>query len=133
VPKRNLFLVHLNGAAAMAIQPDGKIVVVGEGSSGSFASWDFAVVRYNPDGSLDSSFGGTGIVITQLGSDADSASSVAIQADGKIVVAGIHQNCFCNEYSFALVRYNPNGTLDTSFNGTGIVITSVAASETLRR
>ena len=53
----------------MAIQSDGKIVVVGEGATPPFGNynWDFAVVRYNPDGSLDSSFGGTGIVITPVG------------------------------------------------------------------
>ena len=101
---------HLNTVGGMAIQPDGKIVVVGDGTLGH--NWDFAVVRYSPDGSLDSSFGGTGIVITQLDTILyEGASSVAIQADGKIVVAGTRW----------IVRYNPNGSLDTSFNGTGIV------------
>ena len=80
--------------------------------------WDFAVVRYNPDGSLDTSFGGTGIVGTPVGTGYDVATSVAIQADGKIVVAG---------NGFAVVRYNTDGTLDTSFNGTGKVITSVGS------
>src|SRR6185436_3588641 len=55
---------HLNTAWAMAIQSDGKIVVVGDGTLGF--NWDFAVVRYNPDASLDSSFGVAGIVITQV-------------------------------------------------------------------
>jgi len=118
---------QLDYALGMAIQSDGKIVVVGEGSLGTF-NWDFAVVRYNTDGSLDSSFGGTGIVITQLSIDYDGASSVAIQADGKIVVAGSRYNCFCIDSSFAVVRYNPNGSLDTTFNGTGKVITSVNSS-----
>ena len=106
---------QLYQAWAMAIQPDGKIVVVGEGirNPPSVLNWDFAVVRYNPDGSLDTSFGGTGIVVTQLSVNFDGATSVAIQADGKIVVAG-------GRY---VVRYNPNGSLDTSFNGTGIVTT----------
>ncbi len=61
-------------ARGMAIQSDGKIVVVGEGSLGTF-NWDFAVVRYNTNGSLDSSFGGSGIVITQLTVNYDGASS----------------------------------------------------------
>jgi uncharacterized delta-60 repeat protein len=103
---------HLNTAWAMAIQSDGKIVVVGDGTLGF--NWDFAVVRYNPDGSLDASFGVAGIVITQVDPiNHEVAQSVAIQADGKIVVAG----------SRYVVRYNPNGSLDTSFNGTGIVVT----------
>lgn len=119
---------RFKSAAAMAIQPDGKIIVVGEGKSYFGApNWDFGVVRYNTDGSLDTIFNGTGKVVTQVGGgNFAGAASVAIQADGKIVVAGIRYNCFCSDYSFALVRYNPNGTLDTSFNGTGIVITSVA-------
>src|SRR2546427_807683 len=113
---------NLYAALAMAIQPDGKIVVVGEGFTSPSDSWDFAVVRYNPDGSLDNSFGG-GIVNTPIGNSQDHANSVAIQADRKIVVAGSSGNLL-NSY-FVIVRYNPNGSLDTSFNGTGNVITSV--------
>jgi len=118
-------------AVGMAIQPDGKIVVVGDGTLG-VTTWDFAVVRYNPDGSLDTSFGGTGIVHTPVGNSHDQATSVAIQADGKIVVAGIIcngvGNCSGLGTSIAVVRYNPNGSLDISFNGTGIVVTSVGGS-----
>jgi uncharacterized delta-60 repeat protein len=114
--------LQLYTAWAMAIQSDGKIVVVGEGATPSFGlSWDFAVVRYNPDGSLDSSFGGTGIVITPVSINYDQATSVAIQSDGKIVVAGASYS------SFGVVRYNTDGSLDTSFNGTGKVITSVGS------
>ena len=118
-------------AVGMAIQPDGKIVVVGDGTLG-VTTWDFAVVRYNPDGSLDTSFGGTGIVHTPVGNSHDQATSVAIQADGKIVVAGIIcngvGNCSGLGTSIAVVRYNPNGSLDISFDGTGIVVTSVGGS-----
>jgi uncharacterized delta-60 repeat protein len=121
-------MIDLDYPRAMTIQSDGKIIVVGEGSFGTF-NWDFAVVRYNTNGTLDTTFGGSGIVITQLTVNYDGAFSVAIQADGKIVVAGSHSNCFCiNNSSFAVVRYNPNGTLDTSFNGTGKVITQVNSS-----
>ncbi len=123
---RDSNFTQLDYSYAMAIQSDGKIVVVGEGSAGTF-NWDFAVVRYNPDGSLDGSFGGIGIVITQLTHHYDGAHSVAIQADGKIVVAGSRYDGTGGS-SFAVVRYHPNGSLDTSFNGTGIVITSVSGS-----
>ncbi len=120
---------HLNSALGMAIQSDGKIVVVGDGSI-SGPTWDFAVVRYNPDGSLDTSFGGTGIVVTPVGNSHDQAYSVAIQADGKIVVAGSIcngvGNCSSAGSSLAVVRYNPNGSLDTSFGGTGKVINSAS-------
>jgi len=104
--------LNLQDANGMAIQADGKIVVVGRGGG-------FAVVRYNTDGSLDTSFDGDGIVSTQVGGDLSEAFSVAIQADGKIVVVGSGFG------GFGVVRLNPNGSLDTTFNGTGIVITPV--------
>jgi uncharacterized delta-60 repeat protein len=110
-------------ASGMAIQSDGKIVAVGEGYTGSGpgTNWDFAIARYNTNGSLDGSFGGIGIVLTPIGNAHDGARSVAIQADGKIVAAGYNYN----GGGFAVIRYNPDGTLDTSFNGTGIVTTTV--------
>ncbi len=120
-------------AFGMAIQSDGKIVVVGEGFENGH---DFAVVRYNSNGSLDTSFGGTGIVITPVGNAHELATSVAIQADGKIVVAGISCNgvgmCNAPGTNFAVVRYNPNGSLDTSFGGTGKVFTSFGGDLTSR-
>ena len=122
----NLYPNLLNTAWDMALQSDGKIVVVGDGTLGTH-NWDFAVVRYNPDGSLDGSFGGTGVVHTRLTSEYDGASAVAIQPDGKIVVAGSRYGN-AGGSSFAVVRYNTDGSLDTSFNGTGIVITSVNGS-----
>ena len=115
----------LSGAYAMAIQSDGKIVVAGEGTAGS-GTWDFAVARFNTNGSFDTSFGGTGIVITPVGNSQDRAFSVAIQADGKIVAAGYSYND-----GIGVVRYNPNGSLDTSFNGTGKVTTSFGSSSAI--
>ena len=108
---------------AVAIQSDGKIVMTGNSGSGS--DRDFAVVRYHPDGILDSSFNGTGKVTTSIGSGQDTGSSVAIQSDGKIVVAGATANGFSSD--FALVRYNTHGSLDSSFNGTGIVVTNLGS------
>jgi len=123
----------LYAAYAMAIQPDGKIVVVGEGFTNPNDSWDFAVVRYNPDGSLDNSFGGGGMVNTPIGNSQDVPHSVAIQTDGKIVVVGVTCSGVgtfgCTGVSFAVVRYNPDGSLDTSFNGTGIVSTPVGNAD----
>ncbi len=106
----------------LAIQTDGKIVLVGSSENGS--NTDFAVVRYNTDGSLDTSFGVGGKVTTAIGSASDSAQSVAIQADGKIVVAGYSYNGSNND--IAVVRYNANGSLDTSFDGDGKVVTDMA-------
>ena len=75
------------------------------------------------DGALDTTFNGTGIVTTAVGSGADQATGVALQADGKIVVVGYSNNGSNDD--FVVVRYNTNGSLDTSFNTTGKVMTPV--------
>ena len=90
---------------------------------GATSDYHFAVVRYNADGSLDVSFNGTGIVITPVGS-ADFGQALAIQDDGKIVVAG--RSFEGSMVDFAVARYNNDGSLDTSLNGSGIVTTSIA-------
>ena len=103
------------GATGVALQADGKIVVVG----GTLES-DFAVARYNPNGSLDTSFSGDGKQTTDFGGR-EGARGVAVQADGKIVVAGTSSigPGGTHNGNFALARYNPNGSLDTSFSGDG--------------
>jgi len=117
-----------DGANSVAIHTDGRIVAAGYSANGG-ANYDFALVRYNTDGTLDTSFGGTGKVVTPVGSSSDDvAASVAIQADGKIVVAGY--SYYGATVDFAVVRYNSNGSLDTSFNGTGKVITPIGTSST---
>ena len=97
---------------AVAIQ-NGKIVVAGTSLHG--ADGNFALARYNPDGSLDTSFSGDGIQTSDFGVRHD-AHAVAIQADGKIVVAGVSDS---DDGNFALARYNDDGTLDPSFSGDG--------------
>lgn len=108
-------------AYSIAIQGDGKIVLAGE--SGNGPDDNFAVVRYNSDGSLDNTFGTGGIVTTNFGSFSDGANSVAIQGDGKIVLAGWMLNG--SYWEFALARYNSNGTLDNTFGSGGKVTTSI--------
>jgi uncharacterized delta-60 repeat protein len=103
--------------AAAAIQADGKIVVAGSARHGAGYD-DFAVARYNTDGSPDTSFSGDGRLTTDLGGG-DDGSAVAIQADGKLVVAGRSGD------DFALARYRVDGTLDTSFSGDGTVTTDL--------
>ena len=112
-------LPHLKSGVArdVVIQPDGKIVAVGYGGN------DLALVRYNADGSLDASFGSQGVVLTTLGKrNSARAESLALQADGKIVVGGI-----VNLAELALVRYTTAGALDTSFGTGGIVTTPFSA------
>lgn len=111
-------------ARAIAAQADGKIVVAGYATNGT--NMDFALVRYNADGSLDTSFDTDGIVKTQIGGGNDVINAIAIQADGKIVVAG--QVINGTNYDFALARYTTDGALDTSFDVDGRVITPVGTS-----
>src|SRR5207248_8423703 len=97
----------------------GRIVVAGDTTTGD-GQYDFALARYNTDGSLDTSFGPghNGKVVTDFGTDDDQAYAVAIQADGKIVLAGrAHPDIPSQDsnYDFALARYNADGSLDTSF------------------
>jgi len=102
----------------LAVQPDGKILIAGAINNG--LNNDFAVVRYNVDGTLDASFDGDGKVITPIGSSDDAAVDIALQSDGRIILAGYSYNGIRNK--FALVRYNGDGSLDNSFEGDGIVV-----------
>ena len=112
-------------AESVAIQPDGKIVVAGGGSIGP--GFDFQLVRYNADGSLDTSFDGDGKLMTDVTGLNDGANAVAIQADGKIVAAGTGGSF--NSLDFAIVRYNSNGSPDTTFDLDGKVTTSIFARD----
>jgi uncharacterized delta-60 repeat protein len=114
--------LHDDIAFSIAIQSDGKILIAGGGNGG-----EFAVVRFNTNGTLDTGFNGTGYVFTSIGSGADTGWKVAVQGDGKIVVAGVSSNG--SNTDCAVVRYNSNGTLDPTFNGTGKVVTDFAGSD----
>jgi uncharacterized delta-60 repeat protein len=112
-------------ANAVALQSDGKLVVVGQTyTDNDYSNEDFAVARYNANGALDTTFGVNGKVTTDFPGLAAVASSVVIQPDGKILVAGGAFPLFTFAGDFELVRYNPNGSLDTSFGSGGIVTTS---------
>jgi uncharacterized delta-60 repeat protein len=116
------------GGNASAVQVDGKIVTVGD-KSGNF-TLDGAVVvnRFNANGSVDTTFGTNGSVTTNVSSYDDSARSVVIQSNGKIIVGGnarFDQNVARGGRAL-LIRYNANGSLDTSFGNAGTVITNLA-------
>jgi uncharacterized delta-60 repeat protein len=106
-------------AVAVAIQADGKIVVVGEDSTPA-GRGVFAVTRYNPDGTLDPSFSGDGHVRTTFAGSARSGA-VAVQADGRIVVGGTTETKK-NNAALAFARYLPDGSLDTSFSRNGTLV-----------
>lgn len=112
----------LANAAAIAVQPDGKTIVVG-GRNTTGVNTDFAIVRLNQDGSFDNSFGTEGIVVTDFTGSFDGASAVALQPDGKIVVAGSTFRSFDLNQEFALARYNVDGSIDTTFGMGGKVST----------
>ena len=116
-------------AQAVAIQADGKILVAGYAFNG--AKNDFAVVRYNPNGTLDTTFNGIGIVTTAVGASNDEAFGMAVQSDGKIILAGQSFNGVDTDIAF--VRYNTDGTLDNSFNGDGRAIVAVGVGTDLVR
>ena len=103
-------------AYGLTLQPDGKIVLVGD--TGDGVDGDFALARYNSDGSLDTSFGTGGKVTTnvlEFNSD-DFATSIVPQPDGKLIVVG------ASDLDLALIRYNSDGSLDTSFGTDGKTI-----------
>jgi len=116
-----------DNASAVALQPDGKIVVAGACFNGS--NGDFCLARYLPSGALDTTFNTTGNVIAAIGSDQDAAYALALQPDGKIVVAGACWNGNSND--FCLARYLPSGALDTSFNTTGTAITHIVSGNSV--
>ena len=105
-----------------ALQPDGKIVGAGNATSG-----DFLVVRLTAEGDLDPTFDGDGVVMTDFGLpfsfSLDNAAAVAVQADGKIVVAGRILNGFTS--AFGVARYDQSGALDPTFDGDGRWVSAI--------
>jgi len=114
-------------ARATAIQGDGKIVAAGDTGGRGDNPADFALARYNPDGSLDASFGTGGKVTTDFAGGQDIANAVAVQPDGKIIAAGSVN--VINAGDFALARYNADGSLDSSFGTGGTVTTDFARGQ----
>ena len=112
---------------SVVLQSDGKIVAAGYSHNG--ANYDFAVVRYNTDGSLDTTFGSGGKVSTDVGEDTETVASVALQSDGKIVAAGYSYNDSKNV--FAVVRYNTDGSSDRTFGTGGIVVTPIGSGDSV--
>lgn len=104
------------------LQPDGKIVFIG----GANPLWnmgpaDFAVVRYNSNGTLDNTFGVNGVVVTSIGGSRDSAYAGVLLPDGKILAIGGTLGTETSPGALDLVRYNSNGTLDSTFGDGGVI------------
>jgi uncharacterized delta-60 repeat protein len=109
-----------DSAAAIAIQRDGKLVLGGYCASGG--RLNFCAVRVNSDGTSDSTFGSSGKITPQVGTGFSTATAIAIQTDGKIVLAGRCIGGFC------ATRHRPDGSLDETFNQTGSVVASPSGS-----
>jgi uncharacterized delta-60 repeat protein len=117
---------------AIVVQADGKIIVVGVSGAGSYSELnDFVLARYNSNGSLDQSFGSGGKAKTHFPgvfNTGSTATSVALQPDGKLVVAGYYKN-EREPHQFAVARYNSNGTLDSTFGQAGKVTTRLGLGD----
>jgi uncharacterized delta-60 repeat protein len=110
-------------ATAIAIQPDGKIVVGGTSGTG------FALARYNPAGTLDSGFGTSGTLNTSFGSGgAANVAAALVQPDGKIVAVGTTSDTNGSS-TFAVARYTPTGALDSSFGSGGQKVTPAGTGQ----
>jgi len=114
-----------NDSYSVVIQGDGKIVVAGYSWTFSSFRSDFALVRYNADGTLDTDFGTGGQVTTNFGSSSE-IRSIALQSDGKIVAAGFSAN------NFTVARYETNGDLDNTFSGDGKLTTDLGSSDEIQ-
>ena len=125
-------------AEALLVQADGKIVTVGYANNGvNGTGYDFALVRYNTDGSLDTSFGDPdllnpplrlGYVLTPFTSGSDWGQAAALQSDGKIIAGG-----YAQPGGFAVARYNSDGTLDPAFGSAGKTIIDSGSSANLHQ
>lgn len=118
-------ITYFNGVSvdvrASALQADGKIICVG-GYTSIQPSGGFIIIRYMPDGTLDSSFGDQGKIFTDFGYDYELATGVAITPDNNIIVGGYGSNGFVTiTYDILLSKYKPNGSFDSSFGVNGKV------------
>ena len=113
-------------ANVIVLQPDGKLVVAGVAQGSVASGFDFALVRYNADGSLDTTFGGDGIVTTPVGPDRQGRYGVCTRPATRRQDRGRGgASADGGRRDFALVRYNADGTLDTTFGSGGIVTTTI--------
>ena len=108
--KKTITFGGVDGANAVLVQPNGRIVVAGGGGA---AASTFCVARLRPNGTLDTTFGPAGKRRVAFGGDREAAFGAALQPDGKIVLVGD------TDFRVAVARLNPNGTPDTTFSGDG--------------
>jgi uncharacterized delta-60 repeat protein len=114
-------------AMSVVLQPDGKIIAAGRSEKGpGLGGYSAVLVRYHDDGKIDESFGKGGITTQPLARFDSTAKSVALQSDGRIVIAGWAEQRGYG-YDFGVARFNADGTLDSSFGNQGIAITNMGS------
>lgn len=124
---------HQNVPLALLVQADGRLVAAGYSwKKGGSRNSAFALGRFNPDGSLDTTFSGDGKVLTEIAPEDDRVEALALQEDGKLVAAGWTGTPGISPVRFALARYNPDGKLDASFSGDGKLTTSIGSGDYAR-
>lgn len=111
-------------ADAVAIQPDGKIVALASSYVGG--QYEYGLMRFNSDGSADTSFGNNGAVSALIGQGGDQPRTLQLQPDGKILAGGAAQDASSEDH-FCVARFTTNGTLDSTFGASGVVITAFGA------
>ena len=125
--KQTISILNSNAIAySIAIQPDKKIVLAGYVSNPN-NTYSFITTRYKINGTADSSFNKIGVQILALASDMLIGNAVALQPDGKIVVAGY--TLAGTNHNFAVARYNVDGSADNSFDGDGFLTTAIAGRD----
>ena len=124
------FASGLQESYGVALQDDGKIVVVGYTDDAGGTEADLLVVRYEANGALDPTFSGDGKKVTDFGPGDDIAYDVTVQPDGRIVVVGSASNGA--SLDFAIARYDTNGSLDDTFSGDGKKMIDFGSSDGLQ-
>lgn len=128
IATKSITTISMVGIDGIVLQTDGKIVAVGtETTPGKFGT--FTLLRFNPDGTLDPTFGTNGKVSTNISATNDIANAVAVQADGKIVAVGSSVMSIRRGVDFSVVRYNTDGSLDRTFGAGGKVATDTGGQE----
>lgn len=118
------YIENIETITDIALTKDGKIIATGEPTS--FGNSDFALLRFFPNGTLDSSFGTNGVIITDFDNSDDVSYSLSVQSDNAIVLAGYsYKRQPASKTKFALAKYGVNGALDSSFGVNGKVITAI--------
>jgi len=110
---------------AMLLQADGSIVLIGY--TNSLGGHDFFLARFTPTGDLDPTFGSGGVVVTQISIYFDHGEGLVQQTDGKLIAVGVSNNSL--DTDVVVARYNPDGSLDTSFGSNGLVVTDLGSYE----